>query len=117
MQQADDAGLKYSSVECELFLAEAMLQAHDVAHAKQEVDRALLRSDKLGQQALSAHAHYLLATMARDARNNADARDNFRWVINTLDGMKKDQGAENLLARDDIKRMYSDAAGFLKTAI
>jgi len=117
MQQADDAGLKYSSVECELFLAEAMLQAHDVAHAKQEVDRALLRSDKLGQQALSAHAHYLLATMARDARNNADARDNFRWVINTLDGMKKDQGAENLLSRDDIKRMYSDAAGFLKTAI
>jgi Tfp pilus assembly protein PilF len=94
-----------------------MLQAHDVAHAKQEVDRALLRSDKLGQQALSAHAHYLLATMARDARNNADARDNFRWVINTLDGMKKDQGAENLLSRDDIKRMYSDAAGFLKTAI
>ena len=117
MQQADDAGLKYSSVECELFLAEAMLQAHDVAHAKQEVDRALLRSDKLGQQALSAHAHYLLATMARDAKNNADARDNFRWVVNTLDGMKKDPGTENLLLRDDIKRMYSDAAGFLKTAI
>jgi tetratricopeptide (TPR) repeat protein/predicted Ser/Thr protein kinase len=116
MQQADDAGLKYSSVECELFLAEAMLQAHDVSHAKLEVDRALLRSDKLGQQELSVHAHYLLGTMARDGRNNADARDNFRWVINTLDGMKKDQGAENLLARDDIKRMYSDASGLLKSA-
>jgi serine/threonine protein kinase/tetratricopeptide (TPR) repeat protein len=116
MQQADDAGLKYSSVECELFLAEAMMLAHDDAHARQEVDRALLRSDKLGQQALSAHAHYLLGTMARDAKNSSDARDNFRWVVNTLDGMKKDPGAENLLLRDDIKRMYLDASAFLKTA-
>ena len=116
MQQADDAGLKYSSVECELFLAEALLQAHDAVHARQEVDRALLRSDKLGQQALSAHAHYLLGTMARDTKNSSDARDNFRWVVNTLDGMKKDPGAENLLSRDDIKRMYADASGFLKAS-
>jgi serine/threonine protein kinase/tetratricopeptide (TPR) repeat protein len=116
MQQADDAGLKYSSVECELFLAEAMLQAHDATHARQEIDRALLRSDKLGQQALSAHAHYLLGMIARDSKNNADTLDNFRWVVNTLDGMKKDPGAENLLTRDDMKRMYADASGWLKTA-
>jgi tetratricopeptide (TPR) repeat protein/predicted Ser/Thr protein kinase len=116
MQQADDAGLKYSSVECELFLAEAMLQAHDATHARQEIDRALLRSDKLGQQALSAHAHYLLGMIARDSKNNADALDNFRWVVNTLDGMRKDPGAENLLTRDDMKRMYADASGWLKTA-
>jgi len=116
MQQADDAGLKYSSVQCQLFLAEAMLQAHDATHARQEIDRALLRSDKLGQQALSAHAHYLLGMIARDNKNNADARDNFRWVVNTLEGMKKDPGAENLLARDDMKRMYGDASGWLKTA-
>ena len=116
MQQADDAGLKYSSVECEVFLAEAMLQAHDAAHARQDLDRALLRSDKLGQQPLSARAHYLLGTIARDSKNSSDARDNFRWVVNTLDTMKKDQGAENLLQREDMKRMYEDSAGWLKTA-
>jgi tetratricopeptide (TPR) repeat protein/predicted Ser/Thr protein kinase len=116
MQQADEAGLKYSSVECEVFMAEAMLQAHDAAHAKQELDRALLRSDKLGQQALSARAHYLLGTIARDGKDSAEAKDNFRWVMNTLDTMKKDQGAENLLLRVDMKGMYEDAGGWLKAA-
>ena len=116
MQQADDAGLKYSSAQLELFLAEALLLAHDTTHARQEIDRALLRSDKLGQQALSAQAHYLLGTIARDSKDAANARDNFRWVINTLDGMKKDPGAENLLSRDDTRKMYGDAAAWLKTA-
>jgi tetratricopeptide (TPR) repeat protein len=116
MQQADDAGLKYASVECEVFLAEAMLQAHDASHARQELDRALLRSDKLGQQELSAQAHYLLGTIARGSKANADARDNFHWVVNTLDTMKKDQGAENLLQRADMKRIYEDAVNWLKTA-
>jgi tetratricopeptide (TPR) repeat protein len=116
MQQAEEAGLKYSSTECEVFMAEAMLQAHDAPHAKQELDRALLRSDKLGQQALSARAHYLLGTIARDGKDNAEAKDNFRWVVNTLDTMKKDLGAESLLQRVDMKGMYEDASGWLKTA-
>ncbi len=116
MQQADEGGLKYSSVECGAFLGEAMLQAHDATHARQELDRALLRSDKLGQQALSAHAHYLLGTIARDGKDSVEARDNFRWVVNTLDTMKKDQGAEGLLSRADMKMMHEDANKWLKTA-
>ena len=116
MQQADEGGLKYSSVECSVFLAEAMLEGRDAAHARQELGRALLLSDKLGQQALSARAHYLLGTIARDAKENSEARDHFRWVINTLDTMKKDQGAENLLERADMKEMYEDSANWLKAA-
>ena len=116
MQQADEAGLKYASVECQIFLAEAMQQARDNAHAREELSRALLRSDKLGQQALSARAHYLLGIMARDARDNAEAGDNFRSVVNSLDTMRKDQGAENLLQRADLKAMYDDASSWLKTA-
>jgi eukaryotic-like serine/threonine-protein kinase len=116
MQQADEAGLKYSAVECSIFLAEAMLQARDATQARQELGRALLRSDKLGQQALSARAHYLLATIARDAKENAEARDHFRWVVNTLDTMKNDLGAENLLQRADMKQMYDDSTNWLKTA-
>jgi eukaryotic-like serine/threonine-protein kinase len=116
MQQADEAGLKYSAVECSIFLAEAMLQARDATEARQELGRALFRSDKLGQQALSARAHYVLATIARDAKENTDARDHFRWVVNTLDTMKKDQGAENLLQRADMKQMYENSTNWLKTA-
>lgn len=116
MQQADEAGLKYASVECQIFLAEAMQQAHNNANALQELNRALLRSDKLGQQALSARAHYLLGTMTRDARDNAETGDHFRSVVNSLDTMRKEQGAENLLHRADLKAMYDDATTWLKTA-
>ena len=114
MQQADEAGLKYSSVECEIFLAEAMLQAHDSVHAKQELQRALLRADKLGQQALSARAHYILGTIAREAHDNGEVRDHFRSVVSALDTMRKEQSAENLLQRADLKSMYEDAANWLK---
>jgi eukaryotic-like serine/threonine-protein kinase len=114
MQQADEGGLKYSAVEGSVFLAEAMLAARDAGNAQQELGRALLRSDKLGQQALSARAHYLLGTIARDAKENSEARDHFRWVINTLDTMKKDQGAESLLERADMNEMYEGSSNWLK---
>ena len=110
IQQADDSSLKYSSVECSIFMADAMMQIHDSAHARQELERALLRSDKLGQQALSARAHYLLATIARDSGNNAEAKDNYQWVVRTLDTMKKEAGAEKLLQRSDLKAMYEESA-------
>ncbi|MFZ3263745.1 MAG: tetratricopeptide repeat protein, partial [Terriglobales bacterium] len=110
IQQADDSSLKYSSVECSIFMAEAMMQSHDNTHARQELERALLRSDKLGQQALSARAHYLLATIARDSGNRADAKDNYQWVVRTLDTMKKEAGAEKLLQRSDLKAMYEESA-------
>ena len=109
IQQADDLSLKYSSEECSIFMAEAMMQSHDDAHARQELQRALLLADKFGQQPLSAHAHYLLATIARDSGNNTEAQDNYRTVIRTLDAMRKDAGAEKLLQRSDLKLMYDDS--------
>ena len=114
IQQADDSSLKYSSVECSIFMAEAMMQSHDYAHARQELQRALLLSDKLGQRSLSAHAHYLLATIARDSADNTDAQDNYREVIRTLDAMKKDPGAEKLLQRSDLKLMYEESTRWLQ---
>jgi hypothetical protein len=75
-----------------------------------------VRSDKLGQQALSAQAHYLLGIIGRDTKDNAEARDQFRWVVSILDTMKKDQGAENLLQRADLKQMYEESANWLKAS-
>ena len=115
-QQADDASLKYSSVECSIFMADAMMQSHDYSHARQELQRALLLSDKLGQQSLSAQAHYLLATIARNSANNTDAQDNYRAVVSTLDAMKKEAGAEKLLQRSDLKVMYEESAHWLQAS-
>jgi serine/threonine protein kinase/tetratricopeptide (TPR) repeat protein len=109
IQQLDDASLKYSSAECSIFMAEAMMQSHDYAHAREELQRALLLSDKLGERSLSVHAHYLLATIARNSADNTEAQDNYREVVRTLDAMKKETGAEKLLQRSDLKLMYEES--------
>jgi serine/threonine protein kinase/tetratricopeptide (TPR) repeat protein len=116
MQQAEDSGLKYSSVECSIFLAEAMMQSHDTTHARQELQRALLLADKFGQPELSAHAHYLLATIARESAQNTEAQDNYRSVVSALDTMKKEAGSEKLLQRSDLKLMYDDSSHWLQAA-
>ncbi|MGC2139766.1 MAG: tetratricopeptide repeat protein, partial [Candidatus Sulfotelmatobacter sp.] len=109
VQQANDLGLKYISVECSVFMAYAMMQNHASPHAQQELERALLLSDKLGMQPLSARAHYLLATIARDSGNRSDAQDHYREVLRLLDAMKKDPGAEKLLQRSDFKVIYDES--------
>jgi tetratricopeptide (TPR) repeat protein len=111
-QQANDLSLKYSAVECSIFMAEAMMQSHDSAHANQELQRTLLLADKFGQQSLSAHAHYLLATIAKDSGNASEAQDHYRSVIRTLDTLKKEAGAEKLLQRSDLKQMYDESTRY-----
>jgi len=108
--QANDLGLKYSSVECSILIAEAMMQSRDRAAARQELERALLLSDKLGMQPLSARAHYLLAIIARDASDNSDAQDHYRQALRILDAMKKDPGAEKLLQRSDYKAISDESS-------
>ena len=68
IQRADELGMKYVSVESSIALAEAMMQHHDNAQARTELERALLLSDKLGQKPLSARARYLLAEIATGFR-------------------------------------------------
>ncbi len=107
--QANDLGLKYTSVECTIFIAEALMQNRDRSPARQELERALLLSDKLGMQPLSTRAHYLLAVIARESGNSSDAQDHYREALRLLDAMKKDPGAEKLLQRSDFKAIYEES--------
>ena len=109
VQQANDLGLKYTSVECSVLMGEAMVQNRDYSHARQELERALQLADKLGMQPLSARAHYLLATIALNSGNRDEARDNSREALRLLDQMKKDPGAEKLLQRADFKAIYDES--------
>jgi serine/threonine protein kinase/tetratricopeptide (TPR) repeat protein len=114
-QQADELGLKYTAVESSIFMAEAMMQSHDYAHARQELQRALLLSDKLGMQPLSARAHYLSATIDQNSGNSSDAQDHYREAIRLLDTMTMDSGAEKLLQRADFKAIYDDSTRATQT--
>jgi hypothetical protein len=99
-------GMKYVSVEASIFMAEAMIQIRDAAGARQELERALLRSDKQGMQPLSARARYLLAGISEGSASGSDARDNYGQALRLLDAMKKDPGAESLLQRADFKAIF-----------
>jgi eukaryotic-like serine/threonine-protein kinase len=109
IQQADDIGLKYTSVECSIFVAEAMMQNRDYPHSRKELESAVLLSDKFGMQPLSARLYYLLAKTAQVSGNNGDARDNYREALALLEAMRKDPGAEKLLQRADFKVIYDES--------
>jgi tetratricopeptide (TPR) repeat protein len=108
-QKAEILGLKYIAAQCSLSLAEAMIQVKDFAHAKPELEKLLLRSDKLGLQPVSAKAHYLQATMLRLSGNTADAQDQYRQAVRLLDAISKEKGAEKVLQRSDLSAMYNEA--------
>jgi eukaryotic-like serine/threonine-protein kinase len=108
-QQADELGLKQMSVECSVYLGEAMAQKHDDAHAQQELEHALVWTDKVGLKPLSAKAHYLLATVLRSSGHEGEAQQHYRDALQLIDAMRKDPGADKILQRSDFKTMYEEA--------
>ncbi len=113
-KNAESLGLKYIAAQCSLTLAEAMIQVKDYAHAKPELEKLLLRSDKLGLQPVSAKAHYLQATMLRLSGNTADAQDQYRQALKLLDAISKEKGAEKVLQRSDLSTMYNEASRWVQ---
>jgi tetratricopeptide (TPR) repeat protein len=115
-RQAEDQGFAYMAVECAIYMAEAMVRSHDDSHARQELERALLRADKLGLKPLSARAHYLLATTLRASNNQADAQQHYRDALQLLEAMRKEPGSDKILQRSDFKAIYDEASRWSPTA-
>ena len=115
LQQAENLGLKYTQVECSVFMAEAMIKIKDSAHAQQELDRALLQADKLGLKPLSAKAHYLLATLFRASGDQVEALQHYQEALQLIDTMHDDAGADKILERSDFKTMYEEATRWLQS--
>jgi tetratricopeptide (TPR) repeat protein/predicted Ser/Thr protein kinase len=115
-QKAETLGLKYMAVQCSLRMSEAMVQGKDYAHAKLQLEQALLRSDKLGLQPLSARAHYLLGTVLRASGKSAEAKDHYRQAVRLLDSISKEKGAEKVLQRPDLSVIYNESIRWLKTS-
>ena len=77
-------------------------------HSK-NCEHALIRADKIGLKPLSAQAHYLLGNALRTSGNQADAQQNYRDVVQLLDGMRQEAGSDKILQRADFKTMYDEA--------
>jgi tetratricopeptide (TPR) repeat protein len=108
-QQADALGAKYLSVDCSVSLAEALIKSKDYATARQDLQRTLSKSEKLGLRLENARIHLFLGTALRLSGNAAEATTQDREALRLLDDIRKEQGAEHVIERSDLKPMYAEA--------
>jgi serine/threonine protein kinase/tetratricopeptide (TPR) repeat protein len=113
-QEADKQGSKYLGLEASVDVAAAMVNNKDFSHARQELERELGISEKLGLRLQTARIHYLLGTALRLSGSANDAADHYRKVLNLLDEMKKEAGAEHVLERSDLKTIYDESTRWSK---
>jgi eukaryotic-like serine/threonine-protein kinase len=111
-QQADSQGRKYISVACSVLLAETMISNKNYPHARQELQRGLARSEKLGLRLESARIHYLLGSSLRLSGSTGEAATQYREARTLLDEIRKEQGAEHVIDRYDLKPIYTDTSQF-----
>ena len=104
------------ALESSICMAEGLIKAHDNAHAQQELERALLRANKIGLKPLSAKAHYLLGAILRTSGKTADAQQHYRNALQLLDGMRMEPGADKVIQRSDFKIMYDEATHWSQPA-
>jgi serine/threonine protein kinase/tetratricopeptide (TPR) repeat protein len=108
-QEADSMGLKYLSVECSTYRAEALLGSRDYAGAQQELQSALGKAEKLGLRELLAKGQYLLATALRLTGNGAEASGHYREALRWLEEIRKEAASDKVIERADLKTIYAEA--------
>ena len=109
-EQTDRLGLKYLSVECSVYLAEALINNKDYSGARQEIDRILRSSEKLGLQTSLAKSHYLLGEALRLSGKQADASLQYTEAQRILDQIRKEAGTDDVLKRSDLATIYQESA-------
>ena len=108
-QEADRQGLKSEAVQASIDLGEALGRNKAYPQAKQELERALTNSQKLGLQWLEARSDYLLGGLLRQSGNPKLAADYYRQAISKWDDEQKEAGNPAFLSRSDLSQMYKDA--------
>ncbi len=113
-QQADAQGRKYISVASSVLLADALIRSKEYPAARQELQRCLGRAEKLGLRLEIAKIHFLLGTDLRLSGGTAEASLQYREATRLLDEIGKEQGAEHIADRYDLKPMSAEAAQYGK---
>jgi len=109
-QEANSLGSKFLSVECSVDLAEALVNAKDYPRAREELESALSKAEKLGVRTLLARDHYLLARVLRETGNGTEATGHYREALRLLDEIRKEAGAEKVIERADLKPIYAESS-------
>jgi eukaryotic-like serine/threonine-protein kinase len=109
IKEANALGLKYAATDGSLTLGEAMLASKDYAHARQELESALRKTQDLGMISLQPRAHYLLSQALRNTGNKPDADQHLKKAAELVEQMRQESHADALLERADLKPIVAEA--------
>ena len=112
MRQVDEAGLKYMSAECSLYLGMALVGAKDTTQARVELESAVTKSQRLSARALLARSHYFLGEAQR---SGAASTTHHSKAQELLEEMKREARADGLVARHDLKALSKPAGAVIPT--
>jgi serine/threonine protein kinase/tetratricopeptide (TPR) repeat protein len=105
-QDADKQGMKYLALVSSVELAAAMINNKDYVHARDLLDRALNTSEKLGVRLETALIHFEMGNLLKQKGDAPGAAGQYGQAVSLLDEIKKEQGAEKVLQRPDLKAAY-----------
>lgn len=108
-QDADALGLKTDSVECSVYLAQALMATRNEGATEQTLALSQARAENLGLRILQAKADALEAKLAAERGKASEAQSNNLVVVKILEAISKEDQSANVLNRADLKNIYSDA--------
>jgi eukaryotic-like serine/threonine-protein kinase len=106
-QDADRQGMKYLALVSSVQLSSAMINNKDYLHAKAVLEQSLNTSEKLGTRLQTALIHYQMGNIFKQTADPSGSKDQYRQALTILDEIKKEQGAEHVLERADLKAVYN----------
>jgi hypothetical protein len=105
VSQADALGMRKLSVAASIVVAQGMINAKDLAHASEVLERNLGSSEKMGLRVETIRIHYFLGTGLRLAGQKLDSDAQYRQAVRGVAEVRKEPGAEKLLERADLKNL------------
>jgi serine/threonine protein kinase/tetratricopeptide (TPR) repeat protein len=106
---ANSIGLKYLAVECSIYRGEALMNMKDYAHAQQELQSAISRSDKLGLKVLLAQSQFLLGRTLQLSGKSADAASHFKQARQLVDEIQKEAKIDTIAKRSDLAPIFAQS--------
>jgi tetratricopeptide (TPR) repeat protein len=113
-ERAERAGLKYLSLECSVYSAEAAIVNKDYARGRKQLENELPNSEKLGSRMQTARIHYLLGTAIRLSGDTVESIRHYSTTLQLLADIQKEPGAEHLTDRADLHAIYVDSANWTR---
>jgi hypothetical protein len=96
-------------LEINLAKAQAEIGVKDYTRADHDLEQELAKAQRAGVRFGLVRIYYLLGTSARLNGNGERAADYYSQAARSLDGVRGDSGAENILRRADVKAIYDES--------